>query len=96
MEAAAHREMVRLFGSQASQPGFHYMSMHMRLGGMEKEKELRSSKGGRNGPLMDLVQGITCIQKKGESRHASAQSAAPSKLKLQLTFSHVVMLDSEI
>lgn len=39
----------------------------MRLGGMENEASLKSSKGGRNGPLLDLIHGITCIRSLGES-----------------------------
>jgi hypothetical protein len=57
-----------LYGSQAKQPGFKYLAVHMRLGGMEQEKSLRSTKGSKNGPLIDLVHGITCINKLGKER----------------------------
>jgi hypothetical protein len=76
VEAAANTELLRLFGSQAQQAGFQYVSIHMRLGGMEQEKSLNSDKGGGNGPLLDLIQGVTCMQKKGE--HLVACSASDS------------------
>lgn len=66
VQAAAQQQLEKLYGSQAKRAGFQYLAVHMRLGGMEQEKWLRSSKVSRNGPLVDLVHGITCIKKLGK------------------------------
>lgn len=40
--------------------------MHLRIGGMEKEKVLLNKKTGKNGSLMDVIRGLRCISKFGE------------------------------
>jgi hypothetical protein len=62
----AQQQLERLYGPAAGQPGFQYVAVHLRLGGMEREASLKSSKGSSNGPLVDLVQGLTCIKHLGE------------------------------
>lgn len=66
VQSAVQEQLSKLYGPQAEEPGFQFLAIHMRLGGMENEKSLRSSKGGRNGPLLDLMDGLACIQKLGK------------------------------
>lgn len=73
VQAAAQQQLVQLYGPAAQRLGFQYVAVHMRLGGMAQEATLKSSKGGRNGPLQDMIRGLQCIQKLGESSGASCQ-----------------------
>lgn len=82
VQDAAQQHLVHIYGKQALHPGFQYLAMHMRLGGMETETSLGETwktsggkqnvtvaitKGGPNGALTDLIEGILCIQKLGAS-----------------------------
>jgi hypothetical protein len=66
VQMQAQQQLEQLYGQQAKQPGFQYLAVHLRVGGMEHEARLRSTKGSSNGPLSDLAHGILCIKNLGE------------------------------
>lgn len=63
---AVEENLVQLFGESALQPGFQFVSMHLRLGGMPQEKVLKINKGSSRGPLADLIGGMNCANELGE------------------------------
>lgn len=62
----AQKQLENLYGRQAKQPGFQYLAVHLRLGGMENEAQLFMTKGSGSGPVTDLAHSITCIKNLGE------------------------------
>lgn len=74
VQDAAQQQLERIYGRQASLPGFQYLALHMRLGGMDTEESLQGIvKGGANGTLTDLIEGVMCIRKLGASRLTGLQ-----------------------
>lgn len=91
---AAQQQLIKLYGPQAQEPDFQFLVIHMRLGGMEHEKSLKSTKGGEHGPLLDLIHGLTCIENLGEALLGRV-SRDPRKGRVRLTVATTVAVLSQ-
>eukprot|EP00879_Flechtneria_rotunda_P009176 GHRR01009606.1.p1 GENE.GHRR01009606.1~~GHRR01009606.1.p1 ORF type:complete len:229 (+),score=42.96 GHRR01009606.1:840-1526(+) len=58
--------LEELFGPRSSMPGFNYVAMHLRLGGLEHENKLPDERGSGQGPLHDVIEGLRCARKLGD------------------------------
>jgi hypothetical protein len=60
---ASHKQ--RLFGRAAQQPGFGFVGLHLRLGGMANEEALKEARGSKLGVMADLISGLRCSRQLG-------------------------------
>jgi hypothetical protein len=90
VQVLAQKQLENLYGRQAKQPGFQYLAVHLRLGGMENEAKLLMTKGSGSGPVTDLAHSITCIKNLGEHLGLSYLGFGGDDLGLPVCFCRVV------